>query len=117
MIRRSKLHWSRIILAVLLLLVTCSLDASLPRQAPQAVVHHPRLFFAPDDIEVLQQRASSTHAEIWAAIQAYVDTQVDMAPPPAAPRNGSQDDYRNYGNQLIPFAFACVLTGQATTAP
>jgi len=74
---------------------------------------HPRLFFDVSDIPTLQAQAATTHQEIWIPIRDYVDSQLGTSPPPSAPPDGDLDTYRNYGNQLIPFAFACVITGDA----
>jgi len=74
---------------------------------------HPRLFFGPDDIPTLQAKAATTHQEIWIPIREYADSQLGTSPPASAPPDGDEDTYRNYGNQLIPFAFACIITGDA----
>jgi hypothetical protein len=71
---------------------------------------HPRLFFGPGDVPTLQAQAATTHQEIWNPIRDYADSQLGTSPPSSAPPDG---DYRNYGDQLIPFAFACVITGEA----
>lgn len=71
---------------------------------------HPRLFFTRGEIAALQSQAAGSHREIWEPIQAYVRSEANTAPPANAPANGELDTYRNYGNQLIPFAFVCVLS-------
>jgi hypothetical protein len=73
------------------------------------VEEHPRLFFDANDIPTLQAKAATTHQEIWIPIRDYTDSQLDTVPPSSAPPDG----YPNYGNQLIPFAFACVISGDA----
>lgn len=70
---------------------------------------HPRLFFKASDLGRLQDQAATTHSEIWLPIQAFVDSQVNAQPDLVAPVNGKEDTYRNAGNQLIAFAFACVM--------
>ncbi len=82
---------------------------------PKAAVtsEHPRLFFNGNQISTLQTRAASTHQEIWHPIKEYVDSQLKTAPPSSAPPDGNVTTYRNAGNQLLPLAFACVITAEA----
>lgn len=79
--------------------------------AMTGVNEHPRLFFDGDEIADLQARAATTHQEIWQPIKKYVDTQLGTSPPTSSLPDGGLEAYRNPGNQLIPFAFACVITG------
>jgi hypothetical protein len=72
---------------------------------------HPRLFFEASEIAALQAQAATTHQEIWMPIADYVDSQVGTAPPASAPPDADQLAYMNYGSRLIPFAFACMITG------
>lgn len=74
---------------------------------------HPRLFFGPGDIPSLRAKAATTHQEIWIPIRDYVDSQLGTSPPSSAPPDGDLDTYRNFGNQLIAFAFACVISEEA----
>lgn len=71
---------------------------------------HPYLFFTREEIEGLQSKASGTHQEIWEPIQAYVNSELNSTPPETAPLYGDLDAYRNYGNQIIPFAITCVVS-------
>jgi hypothetical protein len=71
---------------------------------------HPRLFFDANEILILQAKTATTHQEIWTPIRDYVDSQLGTTPPASAPPTGDLDTYRNYGNQLIPFALTCVIT-------
>ncbi len=71
---------------------------------------HPRLFFGDHEIENLRNRATTTHAEIWTPIQDFAESQLGTTPPASAPLDGSEDTYRNYGNELIPLAFVCATT-------
>lgn len=75
-----------------------------------AAVSHPRLFFGASDIPILQAAAATTHQEIWNPIRDYADSQLGTSPPSSWPPGGDLDTYRNFGNQLISFAFACVIT-------
>ncbi len=75
--------------------------------------NHPRLFFDAGDIPALPAKAATTHQEIWLPIKDYVDSQLGNVPPVAPAADDSLSAYRNYGNMLIPFAFACVITGEA----
>lgn len=70
---------------------------------------HPRLFFGPDEAKTLKKKAGATHKEIWQPISSFVSSEVDSSLPESAPSDGDLDAYRNYGNQLIPFAFACLV--------
>jgi hypothetical protein len=71
---------------------------------------HPRIFFTDANLPAMREMATTTHSDIWDAVIEYVDTEVGTRPPAAAPVFGSEDEYRNFGNKLIPFAFACVIT-------
>ncbi len=75
-----------------------------------AQTSHPRLFFTAADIPRLQRQAQSTHADIWAPIFDYADSLVGTTPPAATPVTGDEEAFRQYGNQLIPLAFTCVIT-------
>jgi hypothetical protein len=70
---------------------------------------HPRLFFGANHIETLREQAENSHQHIWAPIITYAETEVGSSPPESSP-DASQNDYREFGNQLIPFAFACIIT-------
>lgn len=90
-------------------------EAEQHREAGEpTTLYHPRMFFDGQDVPSLQKKSTSTHAEIWASIKAYVDSQVGTTPPSDTPRDASLETYRTAGNQLIPFAFACALTEQQT---
>jgi len=80
--------------------------------SPEVDTGHPRLFFTRDDISALENQAAGTHREIWEPIQVYVNSEEGTSPPETAPANGDLDTYRNYGNQIIPFAFVCVVSEQ-----
>ena len=71
---------------------------------------HPRLFFTSEEIETLRAQAQSTHQEIWAPIEEYVISELGTTPLSSVPPDENLDTFRNHGNQLIPFAFACVIT-------
>ncbi len=70
---------------------------------------HPRLFFNSSEIASLQNKAATTHQEIWLAIRSYAESEFGTTPPSESPDEGLTT-YRNYGNRLIAFAFACVIT-------
>ncbi|MFQ5854692.1 MAG: DUF4962 domain-containing protein [Anaerolineae bacterium] len=71
---------------------------------------HPRLFFDASEIEALRAEAATTHQEIWLPIRDYVDSQLGTTPPLRPPPDGI-NAYREYGQGIIPFAFAYVMTG------
>ncbi|MFN8441132.1 MAG: heparinase II/III family protein [Caldilineaceae bacterium] len=75
-----------------------------------SALDHPRLFFVQSDIMSLTAKANSSHAEIWAPILAYAHKMVGTLPPEKAPWDGSEDEYRNFGNRIIPLAFACAIS-------
>ncbi len=77
-----------------------------------AAENHPRLFLNPDDVALLQIKATTTHQEIWTPIKEYVDLQLGTSPPSTPPLDGDLETYRDYGNQLIPLAFACIVTAK-----
>jgi hypothetical protein len=99
-----------LVLGGALVIRPCSVGSADPKLIPTLVESHPRLFFDVSEIPTLQAKAGTTHLEIWTPIKDYVDSRLGTAPPPSAPSGGDQDTYRNSGNQLIPFAFACVIT-------
>lgn len=71
---------------------------------------HPRLFFAQAEIARLRQQANSTHSSIARPIVEFTTQHHRTSVPAAPPAAASADDFRSYGDQLIAFAFACVLT-------
>ncbi|MEO8391905.1 MAG: heparinase II/III family protein [Chloroflexota bacterium] len=73
---------------------------------------HPRLFFYTEDIPKIKEELATTHAEIWASILSYVDSQLGTAPPLTLPADTLGNTFRDYGNQLIPIAFVCGITGE-----
>lgn len=90
-----------------------SRETVLHKQFPSQVskLSHPRLLITEEKIPQLQSQAETTHKEIWDAIlQFTVEDGVDA--PSRAPTDGGLSDYRNFGNQLVPVSFACVVTEQ-----
>ncbi|MCB0084208.1 MAG: heparinase II/III family protein [Caldilineaceae bacterium] len=71
---------------------------------------HPRLLFTAADIAQLQRESVSTHQEIWSAIEQFATDDDALSVPAAAPVDGGLSTYRNFGNQLIPLAFACIIS-------
>jgi len=125
-IRNSKSPLTIGVAAVSVVLLVLSLSwitimrGSIPWPTTLGVVNpeileknHPRLFFGPGDIPTLRAKAATTHQEIWIPIRDYVDSQLGTSPPSSAPPDGDLDTYRNFGNQLIAFAFACVISEEA----
>ncbi|MDX1523569.1 MAG: hypothetical protein R3264_18220, partial [Anaerolineae bacterium] len=74
------------------------------------VSDHPRLLFAAGSVAALKSKRLTTHNEIWLPIKAFAEVQLASPPPLIAPLEGDEDAYRNFGNQLIPVAFACLVT-------
>jgi hypothetical protein len=70
---------------------------------------HPRLFFSASDIARLRQQAQSTHSDIWLPVKQYVDSQLGTSPPQYTPADDTEEQFRDYGNQLIPMSFACII--------
>lgn len=81
-------------------------------RAPVEVKPHPRLLFGLDDESTLQARADTTHQNIWAPIRDFATEQLGTSPPLTAPSDGDLDTYRKFGNQLIPYAFTCLVTAE-----
>ena len=80
-----------------------------PQSATIEEIKHPRLFFDPDEIPALQVKAATTHQDIWFAISEHAESEFGATPPSESPDEDTTI-YRNYGNKLISFAFACVIT-------
>ncbi len=98
----------RITLGLLALVVVFGGLLSPAHSAPET--EHPRLFFTTGELPRLRAWAATTHQDIWQQITDYVDTLAATPPLLTPPRDGTEDDYRLFGNQLIPMAFVCVLT-------
>lgn len=75
-----------------------------------AVIGHPSLFFTADDLDQLRAQAQTTHRDIWTTITAFADSKLGTLPPETAPPDGIETEYRNWGNEIIAFAFACAIT-------
>ncbi len=75
-----------------------------------AAQEHPRMFFTGDEIATLRNQALTTHQDIAQPVLDYADSQIGTTP--LASYSGTDlDVYRDAGNQMIPFAFAYVITG------
>ncbi len=94
-------------------LAITSCCASPAQPVATAGENHPWLFFDASEIPILQAKAATTHQEIWIPIRDYVDSQLGTSPPSSAPSDGVMQTYRNHGNRLIPFAFACIISRDA----
>jgi hypothetical protein len=96
---------------LLLVFVLISISTSLTKAQDSST--HPRLFFTPADIDQMKTEAETTHNDIWLAIEGYARSIVGTAPPEAAPPEAVEEDFRAFGNQLIPLAFSCVISDDA----
>lgn len=74
-----------------------------------AAAVHPSFFFSEGDILSLRNQAVTTHKSIWQPIQAYAAIALDLPPLETAPADADVDAYRQFGDRLIPIAFACVI--------
>lgn len=99
---------------VILFLIFLPLIVSQGDSSTREELTHPRLFFGPETIQALQTQAAGSHLEIWNPILQYARQMVGDLPPEAAPTAGSFEEYRSYGNRLIPLAFACAVSQEAT---
>lgn len=108
-----------VILTVLLSVTLLPMKATTPAPSQQDtiaadadsdVLPHPRLFFTREELPLLRDRAATTHSAIWQSILEYVDSEVGTRPPSAAPVFGTEEQFRVFGSQVIPFAFACVIS-------
>ncbi|MFN8486558.1 MAG: DUF4962 domain-containing protein [Caldilineaceae bacterium] len=102
--------WSALNLVSLLVIQACN-GVTVQAQAPTAP-DHPRLFFNTQDVMVLRKQAATTHRPIWLSIKEFVDASLNQPLPVTPPQTQVEDTFRNLGNQLIPFAFACVISGE-----
>ncbi len=95
-----------------IILITLLPGGSQPIQVKSirsSALDHPRLFFDAGDIPALQTQAETTHQEIWAGVKDYVESELGTVPPPTAPVDGDLGYYRSAGDQMMAFAFACVI--------
>ncbi len=69
---------------------------------------HPRLYFTTQELDTLRQQAATTHNAMWLVIKTYVDGEQDTSPK-TSPPNKNLDTFRNAGNQLMVFGFACAI--------
>ncbi|NJO06827.1 MAG: DUF4962 domain-containing protein, partial [Chloroflexaceae bacterium] len=74
-----------------------------------AALSRPRLFVRPADLPRLRAQASTSHQAIWQPIDAFVQGQLTATAPLSAPVEISLEAYRVAGNQLIPYAFVCMV--------
>lgn len=75
---------------------------------PPAVAH-PRLCFSKTEIPLLRTQAATTHTSIWSPVDAYTAKQLGRDIPVTPPPGADLDAYRDFGNELIALAFACVI--------
>jgi len=111
--QNRRFFWSILAVCLILTITLESTEVSDSNLLAMPVQSHPRLFLDTSDLTALRASAETTHREIWVPIRDYVDSQLGTAPPQAAPPDGDLNTYRGYGDQLIPLAFACVITGQS----
>ena len=71
---------------------------------------HPRLFFDAGGIQTLRSQASTTHQEIWKPIEQHVKSKLGTTPEVSFFSGGDLNTYRGFGNEIIAFALACVVT-------
>jgi CelD/BcsL family acetyltransferase involved in cellulose biosynthesis len=76
------------------------------------IAAHPRLFFQAADLPRLRDNRNEAYREIWRPILRYTDSQLGAVPSPTVLPDTPLEQFRNYGDRLIPFAFACVMTGR-----
>lgn len=100
---------TRLVLTIFFL--TCMVLVPVIQTSSQiaAQAAHPRLFFLSGDIPTLRTQAASTHQDIWIAIRDYVAGELGVPAPVTAP-GVTEQGYVEYGNRLIPMAFACVIS-------
>lgn len=82
-----------------------SISASDPARMP-----HPRLLLDGRTPAQLREQATTTHAAIWQPIEAFVASRSEQVPPASPPADAVMSDYRTFGNQLIAYAFVCLVT-------
>ncbi len=70
---------------------------------------HPRLLFGPADVQLLRERAQTTHSSIYAPILAFAQGRISSTPPSTS-KCPDLESFRNAGNQLIAFAFVYVIS-------
>ncbi len=82
-----------------------------------SVIHadHPCLFFSKSDIPALQQKAQTSHSEIWKPIIDYAEKLIGTTPA-EYPSSPGYSAFRDGGNMLIPMALAYVITGDTKYA-
>lgn len=112
---------SRLVFLVTVALTVVSCRAASPATNSESATQisvalpsyeHPRLYFSAAQIPQLRSRAATTNQDIWRPIDEFTDTLLTELPPASPPVDGNLDTYRNFGNQLIPLAFNCVITDE-----
>jgi hypothetical protein len=92
---------------VIVLLLAVSLIVA---QEPPLETTHPRLFFTNRDLQTLQQRAQTTHHDIWLPIQTAAEQIAGEIPPEQPPAAADEDFFRGAGDRAMLLAFACVIS-------
>lgn len=85
----------------------------------QASNYHPSLYFNRGDVQLLRQRATTTHGHIFRVIRGAVLTMLSNVPLYMPPVN--HDEFASkwneiYGNNLPPLALYCLLCPEDTAA-
>lgn len=78
-----------------------------------STIEHPRLFFNQSGISSLQAKAATSHAEIWAPILEQTNQKLGSLPPQQVSYSASEEDFRTFGNSIIPLAFTCTISRDA----
>ncbi len=131
---QRSLRWATLLwLWSVLLLASCGASVPLPTSAPATpttptilptappttagstgMSDHPRLLLDGRTPAQLREQAATSHAAIWQPIEAFVASRSGQVPPARPPADAAMTDYRTFGDQLIAYAFVCLVTEQDT---
>ncbi|XP_026873946.2 dermatan-sulfate epimerase-like protein [Electrophorus electricus] len=88
-------------------------------QKLQATNFHPSLYFNQVDVQLMRQRSTTTHSQIFKVIRAAVLTMLSNVPlymPPAKHDEFASKWNEIYGNNLPPLALYCLLCPEDSAA-
>ncbi len=93
-----------------------ALPAATATSTPDPQASHPRLFFSASEIAAVRAKLAHPQSQaMWQPIRTLTDQHMNKPIPASSPSTYDPNqnlytDYRAYGDLLVSFAFACVMT-------